>query len=162
MTTNRQRRIIAFEEDVLTFVDEVLAFLEAANPDDIPKTLSDLVAAKPEKSYDLGAWLYEKAKPTILCATEIGSKLHKIYERQCNGHRTRKGDWDERAADRDEKKADEIERKIRSMFHSFGIKAYINGDPRGNPIGFYCPLTRKSNTLGSDWRLSKGNPFRKY
>jgi len=161
MTTNRQRRIVAFEKDVSTFVDEVLAFLETANSDDVPKTLSDLVAAKPE-SCDLGPWLYGEAKPVIRYATEIGSKLHKIYERQCNGHQTWRGDWDERAANRDEKKADEIEREIRSLFHSFGIKAHINSDPRGNPIGFYCPLTRKANTFGGDWRLSTGNPFRNY
>jgi len=159
MTTNRQRRIADFEKSVSVFTKEVMSFLETADPGDVPKSLSDKVAAKPD-GYDLEAWLYGEAKPVIYYATVTSSKLHKIYERQCNGHQTYNGDWDEVAASRDEKRADEIEREIKASFHAFGIKAHINGDPRGNPVGFYCPLTRQHNGWGDDWRLAKGNPFR--
>jgi len=86
----------------------------------------------------------------------ISRELHAIYERQCNGHQTRDGRWDEAAAARDDAREDELTERLGKLFKAHGLGLYLNGDPRGAPIGVLTPKTQAYNTWGGaecGWRL---------
>lgn len=96
------------------------------------------------------------ASAALVWIHKIGRELHRIYERQCNGHQKPNGDWDEEAAKRDEMREEALEAELRSLFSSFGLGLYLNGDPRGNPVGILTPKTGRYNTMGGaecGWRL---------
>jgi hypothetical protein len=83
-------------------------------------------------------------------------RLHAIYERQCNGHQTAAGDWDEAAANADDDREEKIEKRLHAIFAQHGLGMYLNTDPRGNPVGIMTPKTGRYNTMGGrecGWRL---------
>jgi hypothetical protein len=83
-------------------------------------------------------------------------ELHRIYERQCNGHQTSSGQWDEKAANKDEAREDALERQLLQLGAKMGLEVYTQGDPRGNPVGIRTPKTGKYNTWGGaedGWRF---------
>lgn len=68
-----------------------------------------------------------------------GATLSAIAERECNGHQTPSGDWDERAAKRDEEKEERLRRRVAAMCEGFGCKAIFSGDPRGATLKVAVP-----------------------
>lgn len=73
-------------------------------------------------------------------------ELHRLYEKACNEPLTR----------RDEERTDELETAIKAAFKALGLGLYLNGDPRGNPVGILTPKTGRFNTMGGSsvgWRL---------
>lgn len=73
-------------------------------------------------------------------------ELHGLYVRECNtggGSRT-------------STRIDTLEGQLREAFKAHDLGLYLNGDPRGNPVGILTPKTGKSNTMGgasAGWRL---------
>lgn len=97
-----------------------------------------------------------EADRLLLAAVRIAGKLHRIYERQCNGHQTWDGKHDEAAAQRDEADEEKAEAQLRQLFAQAGLGLYLNADPRGNPVGIHTPKTGRYNTMGGrecGWRL---------
>jgi len=88
--------------------------------------------------------------------TATGATLHRVYERQCNGHQKPNGDWDEAASNADDRLEEKLEARLREVFKVAGLGLYLNGDPRGNPVGILTPKTGRYNTMGGredGWRL---------
>lgn len=99
---------------------------------------------------------FSEAVNFVNLAEDLAAKLHRIYERQCNGHQTPSGEWDEAAAQRDEAREEALEARLRKEFKAHGLGLYLQGDPRGNPVGILTPKTGKYNTMGGrecGWRL---------
>lgn len=99
---------------------------------------------------------YVRATFLLASMTAIGGTLHRLYERQCNGHQKPNGDWDEDAARADDALEERLEERLRKVFAEAGLGLYLNGDPRGNPVGILTPKTGKYNTRGGrevGWRL---------
>ena len=73
-----------------------------------------------------------------LCGLQaVARTLHRISERQCNGHQKPNGDWDEAAAKLDEAREATAETKARKLVAAhFGeaVSVAFNGDPRGPAI----------------------------
>jgi len=98
----------------------------------------------------------EEAEKALTTIRSIGKSLHRIYERQCNGHQKPNGDWDEEASNRDDKREERLEAKLQKIFDKFELGLYLNTDPRGNPIGILTPKTGRYNTMRgkeAGWRL---------
>jgi len=73
-------------------------------------------------------------------------RLHRLYETACNR------DLNKREA----REVEEIEAVLRDDFKAHGLGLYLNGDPRGNPVGILTPKTGRFNTMGGredGWRL---------
>lgn len=97
-----------------------------------------------------------EAESFLASAHMIGRQLHALYERQCNGHQKPNGDWDEEASNRDDAREEKLEARLRKLFADAGLGLYLNGDPRGNPVGILTPKTGRYNTMGgaeAGWRL---------
>jgi hypothetical protein len=97
-----------------------------------------------------------EARTAVTTLKRIGKSLHRIYERQCNGHQTPAGNWDEEAAKKDDAREEKLEAQARALLDSYGIGLYLNADPRGNPIGILTPKSERYNTMGGrecGWRL---------
>lgn len=60
-----------------------------------------------------------------------GATLGRIAERQCNGHQTWDGRWDEIAAKRDDDKEERIQARVTKLCESIGCRPIFGGDPRG-------------------------------
>ena len=69
----------------------------------------------------------------------VSATLHTIAERQCNGHQTPSGDWDEAAAQRDEKREESAEKRARDLADKIGCKVTFQGDPRGAVVKLHIP-----------------------
>ena len=62
----------------------------------------------------------------------ISRKLHRIFERQCNGYSNPfTGDYDDAAAMRDERREEKLKAKAGEIATGLGVKLYVQGDPRG-------------------------------
>lgn len=73
-------------------------------------------------------------------------ELHSRYTDQCN--RPLRPDEESRIA--------QVEGFMRDTFKRAGLGLYLNGDPRGNPVGILTPKTGRYNTMGGrecGWRL---------
>lgn len=96
------------------------------------------------------------AKTFIRSVYGVSVELHGIYERQCKGHQTADGRWDEAAANAEKAREERVEKALRALFFKHGVGLYLQGDPRGHPVGFLTPKTRRYNTMGgaeSGWRI---------
>jgi len=76
-----------------------------------------------------------------------GATLGAIAERQCNGHQTWNGDWDEKAAKRDEAKEERIETAVSKLCKEFDCVPDFQGDPRGATLKIKVP-SGKTNDWG--------------
>lgn len=77
-------------------------------------------------------------------------ELHSLYEGQCSVDLGATGN-----ATRDSR-ARSTDGAIKHAFASAGLGLYLNGDPRGNPVGILTPKTGRYNTMGGaecGWRL---------
>lgn len=77
-------------------------------------------------------------------------ELHRLYEGQCSTDLGPAGN-----ATRDSR-VRSLESQLRHSFASYGLGLYLNGDPRGNPVGILTPKTGRYNTMGgaeAGWRL---------
>jgi hypothetical protein len=82
--------------------------------------------------------------------------LHRVYVRRCNGYSGRDYAYPEQIRARDNRMADRELDYLRQVFGELGLGLYLNGDPRGNPVGILTPKTGKFNTWGgaeAGWRL---------
>lgn len=73
-------------------------------------------------------------------------ELHRRYADACN--RPLRPD--------EESRIEQLEGFMRCTFERMGLGLYLNGDPRGNPIGILTPKTGRYNTMGGrecGWRL---------
>jgi hypothetical protein len=73
-------------------------------------------------------------------------RLHRLYETACNRELNK----------REAREVEEIEGVLRDDFRTHGLGLYLNGDPRGNPVGILTPKTGRHNTMGGredGWRL---------
>jgi hypothetical protein len=76
----------------------------------------------------------------------LAERLYRSYEARCN--RSFTGSDCDREAN--------IEKAIKAHFDRARLGLYLNGDPRGNPVGILTPKTGKYNTMGgaeAGWRL---------
>lgn len=78
-----------------------------------------------------------------------GRQLCRIQERQCNGHQTWDGRWDEEAAKRDEKREEGIQARVTKALAPYGITPNFSGDPRGYTLKLILP-SGKWNTWGGE------------
>jgi len=69
----------------------------------------------------------------------FGATLGRIAERQCNGHQTWNGEWDEKAAAKDDAKEERITAQVTKLCESIGVKPIFGGDPRGNTLKIAVP-----------------------
>lgn len=73
----------------------------------------------------------------------IAQRLQRIAVRECNGHQTFDGKWDEKAAARDERIELRLQSELTRIVKDCGVKPDFQGDPRGAvvklqvPSGFY-------------------------
>ena len=80
----------------------------------------------------------------------MASELHHIYEGECSTDLGTAGNATRASRIRS------LESSLRSMFAKVGLGLYLNGDPRGNPVGILTPKTGRYNTMGGredGWRL---------
>lgn len=80
----------------------------------------------------------------------LAKQLHALYESQCNDDLGTVGN-----ANRDSQ-VRALEGRLRAHFRAAGLGLYLNGDPRGNPVGILTPKTGRYNTMGgheAGWRL---------
>jgi len=68
-----------------------------------------------------------------------GATLGRIAERQCNGHQTWDGQWDEKAAAQDDAKEERIQTAVKKLCESIGVTPIFGGDPRGNTLKIQVP-----------------------
>jgi hypothetical protein len=97
------------------------------------------------------AWGYPGAIDAWVAEVEaVSVRLHKLYEGACSRDLGSAGN-----ASRDA----EIERhetRLKEAFKLAGLGLYLNGDPRGNPVGILTPKTGRYNTMGGaecGWRI---------
>jgi hypothetical protein len=72
--------------------------------------------------------------------------LHRLYVAECNRELTA----------REQERGAELELELARLFKAHGVGLYLNSDPRGAPVGFLTPNTRRFNTMGgaeAGWRL---------
>lgn len=69
----------------------------------------------------------------------LARRLARIAERQCNGHQTPSGDWDEAAEKRDERAEGRIVARVRAILAPHGCEAVFSGDPRGAAVKVRVP-----------------------
>lgn len=77
-------------------------------------------------------------------------RLASLYEGACSKDLGTKGN-ELRA-----RLTEQLEREVKDSFARVGLGLYLNGDPRGNPVGIHTPKTGKYNTMGgaeAGWRL---------
>jgi len=73
-------------------------------------------------------------------------RMHRLNERMCN----------EDLGELGERLWSTLAKEIRACAADIGLGVYINGDPRGNPVGILTPKTGRFNTMGGredGWRL---------
>lgn len=82
-----------------------------------------------------------------LTQVELNARvLHRLYKRACS----------EPLTPAQEKQVADYEAWFRAAFARLGLGLYLNGDPRGNPVGVLTPKTGRCNTMGgaeAGWRL---------
>jgi hypothetical protein len=76
------------------------------------------------------------------------TKLDAIATRQCNGHQTPQGDWDEVAAKLDDEREAKIEDSVRKIGVTYGLQFHFDGDPRGFVLKMKTPKSGRYNTWG--------------
>lgn len=77
-------------------------------------------------------------------------RLHELYESECTDDLGTSGNLNRQS------KIRQLEGILKARFKEAGLGLYLNGDPRGNPVGILTPKTGLYNTMGgrSDgWRL---------
>lgn len=86
----------------------------------------------------------------VRSAERMAIDLHALYEGACStdlgpaGNATRQS------------RTQSLESSLKSTFAKVGLGLYLNGDPRGNPVGIHTPKTGRYNTMGgaeAGWRL---------
>lgn len=80
-----------------------------------------------------------QALESILRLTQ---RIQRISERQCNGHQTPSGDWDEKAAQRDERAEERAQKSIIEICKEWGWVPDFQGDPRGAVVKLKVPSGR--------------------
>lgn len=96
-----------------------------------------------EEAPHLGASEAANWLDTVL---SLAKRLHRLYIKACN----------EPLSSTDIQKTDLYERQLRDHFAGAKLGLYLNGDPRGNPVGILTPKSGRYNTMGgaeSGWRL---------
>lgn len=96
-------------------------------------------------------WTDQSAMCAWLADVETAArKLHKLYESACSDDLGSKGNAAREVQTR------ELEERLTRAFALAGLGLYLNGDPRGNPVGILTPKTGRYNTMGgaeAGWRL---------
>ena len=70
-------------------------------------------------------------------------EIQRIAVRECNGHQTYDGKWDEKAAQKDQRIELRLQTELTGLVSQYGIKPDYQGDPHGAvvklqvPSGFY-------------------------
>ena len=64
----------------------------------------------------------------------IGNKLHREFERQCNGFKDINDNWDEKATIASERYEEELKEKASHMAQQKGLYIFFQTDPRGATI----------------------------
>lgn len=77
----------------------------------------------------------------------LARRYDRIQVRQCNGHQTFDGRWDEAAAAKDERAEERLQEKVAKLLEPHGIKVRWGGDPRGYTMGLLLSPGR-NNTWG--------------
>lgn len=98
----------------------------------------------------------EDAESWLVWVHKSARILHGIYTRQCNGYSPRQYAHPARAESRDAKSECREVEFLKESFRDRGLSLYLNGDPRGNPVGILTPKTGRYNTMGGaecGWRL---------
>jgi hypothetical protein len=76
----------------------------------------------------------------------LAKRLHRLYEAECNAPMS--------PAQRNALAS--YEAQLRAHFDGAKLGLYLNGDPRGNPVGILTPKSGRYNTMGGrevGWRL---------
>ena len=109
-------------------------------------------AAGQTRAEDLAArWTQEQLTGAINTAAELerlAATLNLLNERECNGHQTPDGRWDEAAAKRDEAKRERLKAKVADLLKPYSVTPRFGGDPRGAALKLATPGTAKYNTMG--------------
>ena len=96
-------------------------------------------------------WTNQAAMSVWLEDVESAARrLHKLYESACSDDLGTEGNADRNG------RIKELEERLERAFKLAGLGLYLNGDPRGNPVGILTPKTGKYNTWGgaeAGWRL---------
>ena len=77
-------------------------------------------------------------------------RLHELYESECTDDLGTVGNLNRQS------KIRQLEGILKARFKEAGLGLYLNGDPRGNPVGILTPKTGRFNTMGGaedGWRL---------
>ena len=80
----------------------------------------------------------------------LARRLHDDYVGECSTDLGAEGNA------RRQRRVRDLERQIKAQFEAAGLGLYLNGDPRGNPVGILTPRTGRFNTMGgaeAGWRL---------
>jgi hypothetical protein len=89
---------------------------------------------------------WEAADAFLSTVEARARRMHRLYETACNRQLNKA----------EARNLEEMEGVMRDDFRVHGLGLYMQGDPRGNPVGILTPKTGKYNTMGgrSDgWRL---------
>ena len=70
----------------------------------------------------------------LIALTTIARRLHRAFERRCNGHQDYNGNWDEKAALRDERSVERLAAQAQEIAQRMSATIYVQGDPRGWPL----------------------------
>ena len=97
-----------------------------------------LMMAEATQGTNIGHGVLDTLRAIMQCAT----RLHRIAERQCNGHQTFDGRWDEAAAKRDELAEERIQARVVKLCEPLGWVPDFQGDPRGAVVKLKVPSGR--------------------
>ena len=92
----------------------------------------------------------------VIALPPIARRLHKVFERQCNGHQTYDGREDEAAAARDEKREARLIEQARELAKQCGAEIYVQGDPRGWPLYLYWTADLKEGETIESYYPQRG------
>lgn len=98
---------------------------------------------------DSSLFLFAQAAPSY------AKRLHRAYERECNGYQDWQGNWDQKAADRAEKRTAKIENEFKALAEECGFLTYIQSDPRGCPLYLYtqAQVDAYNQRCGTDYKI---------
>jgi hypothetical protein len=91
---------------------------------------------------------FNDARLVVAQVRSIAHRLQRIAERQCNGHQTYDGKWDEVAAKKDEEREAKLEEKLKTFEANHGLSFHTQGDPRGYVVKLHTPKSERYNTMG--------------
>ena len=102
------------------------------------------------------AGIRDNVWPVVNGLPPIARRLHKVFERQCNGHQTWDGREDEAAAARDEKREARLIEQARELAKQCGAEIYVQGDPRGWPLYLYWTADLKDGETIDSYYPQRG------